>query len=323
MPPFILTSGNQRVTNFKTEYIPGFDNPLTTWEIPVPGSGDEGPSDSESKSEEEGDADKKDAKAKSDNGWRNVQWINTAGDGYGAHATTFGDIADKIPSKPSLKRSCDNCGKRPDQNGSGYSVCGKCRVSCYCSRECQTNHWKQHKGLCRTRVKHREMEVEVEAQALRSRRIFVSNAVIRKWYYDNVDIVDYIIVQTLELYKGRADSLWRTHAVVFWIDGGTKGASASSTDLEFDDAQAVSFPDLARRDRLDVAPEFMQLMGAGRKIVLVFLPNGNTDLMGVEAHDLPEEGEWEGMKRDEMWRMHVRMRDMAKGTMGDEEVDSE
>jgi hypothetical protein len=58
--------------------------------------------------------------------------INSAGDGYGAHSTNFGDIADKIPPKPSLKASCEKCRKHPDQEGPGYSVCSSCKVSRYC-----------------------------------------------------------------------------------------------------------------------------------------------------------------------------------------------
>lgn len=69
---------------------------------------------------------------KSTKSWRNMTFVNSAGDGYGSHATTFGDIADKIPSKPSLKKSCEKCRKRPDQNGPGYSVCASCKVSRYC-----------------------------------------------------------------------------------------------------------------------------------------------------------------------------------------------
>ena len=41
-------------------------------------------------------------------------------------------------------RACTNCGKT--KNGMGF--CIKCRAVYYCSRDCQTSHWKQHKKVC-------------------------------------------------------------------------------------------------------------------------------------------------------------------------------
>ncbi|KAJ7073865.1 hypothetical protein C8F01DRAFT_1242165 [Mycena amicta] len=287
-----------RVSSPVVQHIPGFEGPLTSWTISPDSESD---SDSDTLSESS-------TKNKS-NSWANVKWLNSAGDGYGPHETTFGDIAAKIPSKPSLKKSCDNCGERPDQTGQGYSVCASCKVSRYCSRDCQTGHWKDHKALCKVRVKHAVMEEEVAAKALREDKVFVSNAVLRKWYYDNVDIVDYAITQTLELYKGSANSLWRTHAAVFSLKGGKPGTGAvTSNEIEFSDAQALSFARLARPDGLGIAPAFIRLVGGGTRIILVFMLNHDHDLMAVESHDLPEEEEWAAMERDEMWRMHIRMR---------------
>ncbi|KAJ7073878.1 hypothetical protein C8F01DRAFT_971600 [Mycena amicta] len=241
-----------------------------------------------------------------------MPFINTAGDGYGPHATTFGDIAAKIPSKPSLKKSCDKCGKCPDQTGPGYSVCASCKVSRYCSRECQTGHWKEHRTLCKIRTKRAEREVELEAKAIREKGPFVSNAALRKWYYDNVDIVDYAIIQTLELYNGRAQSLWRTHAVVFSLRGGKLGTSVTADEISFSDAEPVSFAHLARQDSLGLPPAFAKLVGAGTRIILIFLLNREDNLMAVESHDLPAEEEWLAMERDEMWRMHIRMRPITQ-----------
>ncbi|KAJ7302074.1 hypothetical protein DFH08DRAFT_1089974 [Mycena albidolilacea] len=278
------------ITNVQTQYIPGFDNPMTSFKF---NPGDDSENSSGTKS------------------FRNIQFINSAGDGYGAHSTNFGDIADKIPPKPSLKASCEKCRKRPDQEGPGYSVCSSCKVSRYCSRECQTSHWKEHKRLCKSRVSHLETERKLEAAAIRDNGPFVSQAALRKWYYDNIDIVDYTIVQTLELYKGRAHNLWRTHAVVFSLTGGKKGTSVAAS---FHDAEAASWAKLARPDTLKLAPEFLRLHGAGVRVVLIFILNGEDDMLLIESQDLPAEDseEWAGMERDEMWRMHIRMRKMAK-----------
>ena len=42
--------------------------------------------------------------------------------------------------------ACDNCGKIKDR--ALLSVCSKCRVCHYCSRECQLAEWPRHKHMC-------------------------------------------------------------------------------------------------------------------------------------------------------------------------------
>ncbi len=37
----------------------------------------------------------------------------------------------------------------PDCINHGTDVCGKCKISYYCSRECQKRHWKTHKLVCK------------------------------------------------------------------------------------------------------------------------------------------------------------------------------
>jgi hypothetical protein len=42
---------------------------------------------------------------------------------------------------------CDNCG--PTKGKPCTFVCGRCCVACYCSKECQRNHWKTgHSSDC-------------------------------------------------------------------------------------------------------------------------------------------------------------------------------
>jgi hypothetical protein len=42
-------------------------------------------------------------------------------------------------------------------------------------------------------VSHLETERKLEAAAIRDNGPFVSQAALRKWYYDNIDIVDYTV----------------------------------------------------------------------------------------------------------------------------------
>ncbi|KAF7361472.1 MYND-type domain-containing protein [Mycena sanguinolenta] len=277
-------------SNLAPKYIPGSENPGTSFTISL--------GDDSSQNEESGGT----------KSWRDMQFISPRGNGRGAQVVTFGNIADKIPPKPSLKRSCEMCGKRPDQEGEGYSVCSSCKISHYCSRECQANHWKQHKQFCESRVKYLDIERALKAKALTNNGPFVSQASLREWYHDNVDIVDYAvglfqttsfkankqqIVQALELYKGREEGLWKTHAVVFSLQG------------------AVPFTDLMRRDSLGIYPVFLKFLGSGSRIILIFILNGEKNLLLLENHDLPLDEEWAKMEKDEMWKMRVRMRKMV------------
>ena len=45
---------------------------------------------------------------------------------------------------PKFFRLCYNCNKE----GVNYSICNKCKIAHYCSRECQANNWYLHKYTC-------------------------------------------------------------------------------------------------------------------------------------------------------------------------------
>ncbi|KAJ7613223.1 hypothetical protein FB45DRAFT_1065288 [Roridomyces roridus] len=301
-----------KITNVQTKYVPGIENPMTSYTIQMP-------------------AQNANANAENNTGpesWKDIPFVNTAGDGYGPHTTTFGQIAEKIPSKPALKKACDNCGKRPDQNGEGYKCCATCKIARYCSKECQTAHWKLHKVFCKRQLQELEMERDSEATALRDNKPYLSNTAMRQWYYENVDIVDYVIAQTLELYKGPSHDLWRTHAAVFRLRGGKQAAPATAADISFSDAEVTSFDRVAGANWLNIPTEsminFTDILrhrpasapgAASKRVVLIFVPNDDTRWVGFEAHDLPPDGdeEWGKMEKDDMWRMHVRMRKVVQG----------
>ncbi|KAF9947081.1 hypothetical protein BGZ72_010888 [Mortierella alpina] len=45
---------------------------------------------------------------------------------------------------------CGHCAKSETASGSKLKRCAKCKSAFYCSRECQTAHWKVHKKVCAT-----------------------------------------------------------------------------------------------------------------------------------------------------------------------------
>lgn len=46
--------------------------------------------------------------------------------------------------------TCANCNKTDDSNGEKLLVCSRCKVVRYCGRDCQVQHWKEHKKECTT-----------------------------------------------------------------------------------------------------------------------------------------------------------------------------
>ncbi|KAF7322252.1 MYND-type domain-containing protein [Mycena chlorophos] len=276
------------VSNIETGYVEGIKNPYTKVTLSVP---------------------------RSSTGTGNTTGATSPGQQkkYSPADNVFVNNAGEIPSRPSLKKPCDNdkCRKRPDQAGSGYAGCSECKIARYCSRECQRSHWKAHKNLCKVLTEDAKKGPKFEADALRNGRGYVSQAALRKWYYDNVDIVNYAVIQCLELYKGIDQSRWRTHAVLFYLKGGKLGTSVTADEMSFSDAEEIPFND---PNLPDFTAPLIPAFGAGRRIILLFMLYQERDLMLVEDFPLPEpgDGEWAKMEKDEMWRMHIRMRKIAR-----------
>ena len=52
---------------------------------------------------------------------------------------------------PATARVCSNCGIGEGGDGAALKPCSRCKVTLYCGRECQVQHWKAggHKAACR------------------------------------------------------------------------------------------------------------------------------------------------------------------------------
>ncbi|EME45516.1 hypothetical protein DOTSEDRAFT_128531 [Dothistroma septosporum NZE10] len=45
--------------------------------------------------------------------------------------------------------ACGECGSSQSGHGQALLKCSKCKKRCYCSKDCQKEHWKNHRGFCR------------------------------------------------------------------------------------------------------------------------------------------------------------------------------
>jgi hypothetical protein len=50
----------------------------------------------------------------------------------------------EILAKPNRLTTCAACSSTPEK----LLMCSRCQVICYCNKECQTTHWKEHKKVC-------------------------------------------------------------------------------------------------------------------------------------------------------------------------------
>lgn len=74
----------------------------------------------------------------------------------GNNTRTFLEGIDRIQNNPFV---CFTCGKR---SGTIMSTC-TCGLITYCTRECQSQDWKRHKGLCPESKKNKAKAVSVNA----------------------------------------------------------------------------------------------------------------------------------------------------------------
>lgn len=58
-----------------------------------------------------------------------------------------GPAEDTAKTKPP-QRQCNSCGKSLDN----LQVCGRCKSAYYCSKDCQTKDWKNHKKPCKEKA---------------------------------------------------------------------------------------------------------------------------------------------------------------------------
>ena len=66
----------------------------------------------------------------------------------------------EVASKSSKSHYCVKC-QKIEQCGKPFARCSGCQLVRYCSKDCQKQHWKEHKALC---MSVREFKVDDNAQ---------------------------------------------------------------------------------------------------------------------------------------------------------------
>ncbi|XP_052810412.1 uncharacterized protein LOC128238488 isoform X2 [Mya arenaria] len=55
-------------------------------------------------------------------------------------------------------QTCCQCGKLSDS----LKKCGKCKKAAYCSKECQTEHWRKHKHMCEILLREYNIDIQMK-----------------------------------------------------------------------------------------------------------------------------------------------------------------
>jgi uncharacterized protein YjbI with pentapeptide repeats len=84
-----------------------------------------------------------------------VQMVKYAKLDFPQHGELMGDSRPTLQQLRSMKKNykdngfvkCGKC-KKDEPAGETFKECAKCSEVCYCSRECQVAHWKEHKAMC-------------------------------------------------------------------------------------------------------------------------------------------------------------------------------
>uniref|UniRef100_A0A0W0FW00 MYND-type domain-containing protein n=1 Tax=Moniliophthora roreri TaxID=221103 RepID=A0A0W0FW00_MONRR len=119
----------------------------------------------------------------------------------GPVVTTVDELKKAIPDRGSLLRPCGHCRKSPG-NGKMFARCGKCKMTYYCSRDCQTANWPEHETICKQRQQTAAELEKKRAEALAEGKNLYDPIIIQTWYRENSDTIEHTAFHVLELWKG-------------------------------------------------------------------------------------------------------------------------
>ncbi len=113
----------------------------------------------------------------------------------------------EVASKSSKSHCCVKC-QKIEQCGKPFARCSGCQLVRYCSRDCQKQHWKEHKALC---MSVRAFKVDDNAQRNDQSGTYVSHLTPLE-YSKVVGLVGKRCMVHCQLNGQLAHSLWDTGA---------------------------------------------------------------------------------------------------------------
>ncbi|KAJ7494778.1 hypothetical protein B0H11DRAFT_2003389 [Mycena galericulata] len=227
----------------------------------------------------------------------------------GPYITSAKAMADVIPDRGPLVRPCGACFKTPPEGGPPFAKCSQCATTHYCSRQCQTKHWKEHKPVCKQRVEAMAYLAEQREAARLAGKKFCTPLTIQTWYRNQNSAIEYAAFYALELHKGAAASLLATHIVVFSVRvDATNPEDAARVRLV--DVFPAPLEAFAQKVRMDDAYLSMCLVARRRAQMALYFIDLQENLRLIEFHEAPPAGVYTSAEKapDEHWRVHVMIK---------------
>ncbi|KAF8958480.1 hypothetical protein BDZ97DRAFT_1841630 [Flammula alnicola] len=158
------------------------------------------------------------------------------------------------------ERQCANCSKSMLQTH--LLACSGCKLTLYCSRECQKNHWTAHKSFC---SKHQNADKLVQAMAAKGVKIndvpvLQVDRRFKKWHSAAQAIIDQAIIAAMDFVNHPERCF--THVVLITVKSNlypsTLKASTSSDILK---QFLIDYAYICRIDELPNDPRIQRLSG--------------------------------------------------------------
>ncbi|KAK3638464.1 hypothetical protein LTR56_013104 [Elasticomyces elasticus] len=75
------------------------------------------------------------------------------------------------PYKSGALLHCGNCNATTFTTGTPLQICGRCKGTAYCSRECQATDWPKHKAPCKQAKEFTEFNAKINSTGLKTTTI--------------------------------------------------------------------------------------------------------------------------------------------------------